>query len=236
MHGRGSARIRVPPAWRRPGRGTPGRHRDRRGHGERGRRLLPLGALLNERRGSVTVTSDYVPSVSWNPDTAVGEIEAFHDFWQWLTELRNEAARRELTLRAYCYSQGAENGQLRRLASLCGIEDLVEDFIWSEQWVDLLQIVRDQLVTGLRSMGLKTVAPLAGFSWRGADVGGNLAMVRYVDATSEGDDELSGEARRWLLAYNEDDVRATATLREWLDQNACLFPSIEDAVVPLDCG
>ena len=112
---------------------------------------------------------------------------------------------------------------------------MVEDFIRSEQWVDLLPIVKDQLVTGLRSMGLKTVAPLAGFSWRGADVGGNLAMVRYVEATAEGEDELCGEARRWLLDYNEDDVRATATLRDWLDQNVSVLPSIEDAVVPPDC-
>jgi predicted RecB family nuclease len=192
------------------------------------------GTLLNQRDASGNVARQFVPFVSWNPDTELGEIAAFLAFWEWFTELRNEAARRGVTFRAYCYSQGAENGQLRRLAAPCGVEASVDDFIGSEQWVDLLPIVRDQLVTGLRSMGLKTVAPLAGFSWRGADVGGDRAMVRYVEATETVDDVLRDEARRWLLEYNEDDVRATATLREWLDTTASLLPSIEDAVVPLD--
>ncbi len=95
--------------------------------------------------------------------------------------------------------------------------------------MDLLPIVRDQLITGLPSMGLKTVAPLAGFSWRDVDVGGDAAMVRYVEATSSTDESLRAEARQWILDYNEDDVHATAALRAWLDQDAGLLPSIEDA-------
>ena len=37
---------------------------------------------------------------------------------------------------------------------------------------------------------------------------------------------MSAKARRWILEYNEDDVRATATLRHWLDTEARLLPSI----------
>jgi len=83
-------------------------------------------------------------------------------------------------------------------------------------------------VTG-RGMGLKKVAPLAGFGWRGPEVGGDLAMVRYVEATSAADESLRDRARQWVLEYNEDDVRATAALREWLDQRAGLLLSIEEA-------
>ena len=54
-------------------------------------------------------------------------------------------------------------------------------------------------------------------------------MVRYVEATSDGDAALRGAAQQWILEYNEDDVGATAALREWLDQCASLLPSIEDA-------
>jgi predicted RecB family nuclease len=187
------------------------------------------GTLLNVRDPSGAVTSEYLPFVSWDPDTAAGEIDAFRSFWGWFTDLRTEAARQDASFRAYCYSQGAENGQLRRLAARCGLEKQVEDFIRSEQWVDLLPIVRDQLITGLPSMGLKTVAPLAGFSWRGDEVGGDLAMVGYLEAVAEEDPTLRSEARRWILDYNEDDVRATATLREWLHQDANLLPSIEEA-------
>jgi predicted RecB family nuclease len=187
------------------------------------------GTLLNVRDPSGAVASEYLPFVSWDPDTAAGEIDAFKSFWGWFMELRTEAARQDASFRAYCYSQGAENGQLRRLAARCGLEDEVEAFIGSEQWVDLLPIMRDHLITGLPSMGLKTVAPLAGFSWRGDEVGGDLAMVRYLEAVAEEDPSLRSDARQWILDYNEDDVRATATLREWLDQDADLLPSIEDA-------
>jgi predicted RecB family nuclease len=36
-------------------------------------------------------------------------------------------------------------------------------------------------------------------------------------------------AQEWILEYNEDDVRATAALREWLDGPARDLPSIEFA-------
>ena len=187
------------------------------------------GTLLNVRGAAGPESSTFVPFVSWNPDIGVGETDAFLSFWEWFSELRTEAARRGVTFLAYCYSQGAENGQLRRLAARCGLEEQVDDFIQSEQWVDLLPIVRDQLITGLPSMGLKTVAPLAGFSWRGDVVGGDLAMVSYVVATTDEDPSLRSEARQWILDYNEDDVRATAALREWLDGDASFLPSIETA-------
>ena len=85
-------------------------------------------------------------------------------------------------------------------------------------------------------MGLKKVAPLAGFSWRGPEVGGDLAMVRYLEATSAPDESVRDEARRWILEYNEDDVRATAALREWLDQCAGELPSIEDVELTVSPG
>jgi predicted RecB family nuclease len=187
------------------------------------------GTLLNERGPTGVVGSEFVPFVSWNPDTARGEIEAFLAFWEWLTDLRNEAAKRGASLLAYCYSQGAENGQMRRVAALCGMEERVEGLLGSDQWVDLYPIVKKQLVTG-RGMGLKKMAPMAGFSWRGPEVGGDLAMVRYLEATSDEDETVRDRARQWILEYNEDDVRATAALRDWLDRSASSLPSIDEAV------
>ena len=51
----------------------------------------------------------------------------------------------------------------------------------SDQWVDLYEVFGRQLVTGTR-IGLKMVAPLAGFRWRGDDAGGGQAMVRFAEA------------------------------------------------------
>ena len=78
-------------------------------------------------------------------------------------------------------------------------------------------------------MGLKETAP-----WqvsRGAPAtAGTLAMVKYDQAIDE-DTGPAGRAaaQEWLLEYNEDDVRATAALRNWLDGPAKDLPSIESA-------
>jgi predicted RecB family nuclease len=107
-----------------------------------------------------------------------------------------------------------------------GRRDEVDAFLASDEWVDLLEVIRGQLVTG-RSMGLKETAPLAGFAWRFGDAAGTLAMVKYdeaVDAEAVPGDRAA--AQRWILDYNEDDVRATAALRAWLDGAARLLPSI----------
>jgi predicted RecB family nuclease len=114
---------------------------------------------------------------------------------------------------------------LRRIAERLGREDEVEAFITSDQWVDLYEVFRSQLITGTK-VGLKTLAPLAGFSWRGDDAGGGQAMVRFAEATGACDGPERSEARRWLLEYNEDDVRATAALREWLDGPGRLLPAV----------
>ena len=91
----------------------------------------------------------------------------------------------------------------------------------SPSWVDLYRVFDTQLITGDR-VGLKRVASLAGFSWRDEDPGGAQSMVWYEQAV-QGD----GQARQRLLAYNEDDVRATLALRDWLTAGAVTFDASE---------
>ncbi len=55
-------------------------------------------------------------------------------------------------------------------------------------------------------------------------------MVRYGEAVESSDPILQGSARQWILDYNEDDVRATATLRQWLNSDANELPSISDVL------
>ena len=188
------------------------------------------GALVTDRR-SAAPEPRYVGFASWDPDIEAGELVAFEEFWSWLTEERTRAAAEGATFRAYCYSRSAEQGQMRRLADRIGPgrRDEVDEFFATDEWVDLLEVVRDQLITG-RSMGLKETAPLAGFSWRSDDGGGTLAIVKYEQATDEeAGPAARGAAQEWLLEYNEDDVRATAALRAWLDGPARDLPSIEVA-------
>ncbi len=187
------------------------------------------GVLVTDRRPGAP-PARYLGFASWDPDIEAAGLAAFEPFWSWLTEERARAAADGATFRAYCYSS-AEQVQMRRVADRIGRHrrDEVDEFTASDEWVDLLEVVKAQLITG-RSMGLKETAPLAGFAWRAGDSGGTLAMVKYDQAT----DEESGPAVRaaaqeWILEYNEDDVRATAALREWLDGPARDLPSIEAA-------
>ena len=61
------------------------------------------------------------------------------------------------------------------------------------------------------------VAPVAGFHWRDPDAGGEQSIGWYRDAqASRGVERDSGRER--ILAYNEDDVRATRAVREWISR------------------
>jgi predicted RecB family nuclease len=186
------------------------------------------GALVTDRRG-VTPTARHVAFATWDSDIEAGELAAFGEFWSWFTGQRAKAAAEGASFRAYCYSRSAEEGQMTRVAERLGRRDEVDEFLASDEWVDLLEVVRTQLISG-RSMGLKETAPLAGFSWRADDSGGTLAMVKYMDAVDEETDPTArGAAQQWIVDYNEDDVRATAALRDWLDGSAQDLPSIEVA-------
>jgi predicted RecB family nuclease len=185
------------------------------------------GALVTDHGAGSA--SAYLPFVTWDADIERGEEKAFAAFWAWFTDLRARTHADGLAFRAYCYSKNAEETQMRRVAGRLGLLDEVEEFLASDEWVDLLRVTARQLVTG-RSMGLKETAPLAGFAWRADDAGGTQAMVAYDTAVDEEDPIAQGEAQGFILEYNEDDVRATAALREWLDGPANDLPCIAEWV------
>ena len=114
----------------------------------------------------------------------------------------------------------------RRLGAACGLTAEGAAFTGSDQWVDLYRSFDAQLITG-GSAALKTVAPLAGFSWEVRDPGGDEAMLRYEQAAGRHGDDA---ARAWLLAYNRNDTEATRALRNWLAGPARQCPSIADVI------
>jgi predicted RecB family nuclease len=176
------------------------------------------------------VTPEYVSFVTWEELT--GDVEAQNSlaFWHWLMALRSATHANGLTFAAYCYNASAENAYLRRLGLSAGIEEDVETFIDSDEWVDMLRVFDSQLITG-GSSGLKVIAALAGFSWPVDDAGGGESMVMH-DVAVAGATELERDAARtWLRRYNEGDVSATLALREWMDRESGTIPPI-DGVVP----
>lgn len=125
-------------------------------------------------------------------------------------------AEGERTVRVYHYSS-YEMHRLSRLAQASGDPVLVRARDWAQDhFVDLFALVREHWF-GAHGLGLKVVAhDGAGFDWRDDDPGG-LNSQAWFDEAVHGDDPADREASRVrVLEYNEDDVRATAALREWL--------------------
>lgn len=185
------------------------------------------GCYVTDRSGGDVVRSGYRSFVTWASMTPEVERENSATFWAWFMRLRSVAHDGGLTFAGYCYSAQAENRYLQRLGQLAGIADEIEDFIASDEWVDLFRVWDSQLITGGGS-GLKVVAPLVGYSWDVEDAGGAEAMLRYEIAVSHA--AGADAARKWLLDYNRGDVEATLALREWLDTEGAEVPSIDSTL------
>lgn len=178
----------------------------------------------------VTVDPGYRPFYSWDPASPAVQSAVFHRFWTWLTDLRGRCDAAGLTFAAYCYT-AAEHKKMRQILAEAppdaptvdrgDVDALVE----SPSWVDLYEIVRGSLVLG-HGLGLKRIAPLAGFHWRDPDAGGLQSMGWYRDAVGHPDPAVQAHNRQRLLQYNEDDVRATLAVRTWL--RTAEIPSIAD--------
>ncbi len=185
-----------------------------------------LWGALRTDRSDASASSKYHPFTTWDSLTADVQATNFLRFWNWLMEVRAEALDTGRTFRAYCYNASAENTYLRALGLSAGVIDQVEEFIASQHWVDLLRVFDSQLLTG-GSSGLKTVAPLAGFSWQVDDPGGGESMIRYDAAVGSGSESERDSARQWLLSYNQGDVEATLAIRNWLDRDSRSIAPIE---------
>lgn len=167
--------------------------------------------------------------VTWEHLPGESEGRAFADFWGYLSRLRSLAAERGMTFAAYCYSKFAEERWLRstpvRYPQVEGMPALktIEEFCAGPQWVDMYQEIKDQFVVP-GSMKLKALAPLAGFHWRDAEPGGENSMAWYRAAAGYDGPPDPALAER-VLQYNEDDVRATLALREWMTHKSATAPT-----------
>lgn len=143
--------------------------------------------------------------------TPQAELDLAIEAMRWL---RDRIAGR--VVKIYHYSS-YEPQRLRLLAARS--DDPV--FAWAldqiqSSFVDLFTLVRSHYF-GTWGLGLKMVASrAAGFSWRDAEPGGLNSLSWFADAVAAPTVSQRESARLRLLAYNEDDVKATVAVRSWL--------------------
>ena len=121
--------------------------------------------------------------VTWEPLDNSLVADVFERFWSSLRGLRDWARREGLTFALYHWGS-IEPAKMRAITQLIGDPRLaaeVEEFLGNDQCVDLLKVVRREIVTG-GGYGLKEIAPLAGFHWRDSEAGGDQSMLWYERA------------------------------------------------------
>lgn len=188
------------------------------------------GATVRTRVPGAPTADGYYSFVAWDELTSEAESRIFNDFWSWFQALRDKCAEQGLTLAAYCFYEQAENGAMRRACAqhpeLTPTWSHVASFLASPAWIDLHNVAKEFIQTD-GPLGLKVLAPFAGFHWRDEAPGGEASMVWYEQATGTDHDDAI-RSRQRILEYNEDDCHATRYLRDWINSDAKTLPSRDE--------
>jgi predicted RecB family nuclease len=165
---------------------------------DRSNRVYLWGALVTTRG-----TSEFVPFLDATATDDASERTLAQRCLDWIASTHPDAL-------VYHYSP-AEQSQARRILGP-DVSRYTGTSADPSRWIDLHPFVRDGF-DAREGLGLKTIATAgAGFAWRDEDPGG-LQSQEWLDAARGGD----ASAERRIVDYNEDDVRATLALRNWLD-------------------
>lgn len=86
---------------------------------------------------------------------------------------------------------------------------------FKEQSIDLHNKLVDSVILPLYFYNLKDVARYFGFEWDDPDAGGAESVAWYNDFQKKGDKDI----KKKIIRYNEDDVRATMLIKDWLSEH-----------------
>jgi predicted RecB family nuclease len=82
--------------------------------------------------------------------------------------------------------------------------------------LDLFPIAKESVILPVPSYGLKTIEQYVGFKRTQEEYGGTWSMATFIEATETQDEEKRNELMGEILLYNEEDLRATWAVMEWL--------------------
>lgn len=105
-----------------------------------------------------------------------------------------------------------ESQRLRELAKRYHTEDHEGLMTFMNAFIDVKELVRAYAVFPLYFYSLKSIAKFLGFSWKGDVQGGGESIFAY-DRWLETGERTTLDS---IIAYNKEDVQATAFLLDWL--------------------
>jgi predicted RecB family nuclease len=103
---------------------------------------------------------------------------------------------------------------LRRFIEKYGASSIAREAL-ERNLIDLNAALRPAVIFPLTFYSLKDIASYLGFSWRAEDASGANSVLWFEKWLGTKDDAL----KQKILDYNEDDVRATWKVKEWLHEN-----------------
>ncbi len=181
---------------------------------------LLIRPMTARKRGAPGFTESdfgtFEPICAAHPET---EAEVWGRFLAKLVELEARG-----TYVTYIYSPH-ERGVLRRLRTTYGGSAALDRF--EASIIDLRRIVVDSVIFPTDGNGLKTIADYVDFHWRDPNPGGAQSITWWTSYWTDPEQRL--DARSRVLTYNEDDVRATFAVRDWLEQ-FCAAPRAAGAM------
>lgn len=103
-----------------------------------------------------------------------------------------------------------EKGRITMLSNRYGGSAALNRFY--DNLFDIYDVITSCLVLPVYFYGLKDIAKLLGFEWRHKKAGGAQSIFWYEDWLIKKDRKILKD----IVQYNEDDVRATKFMKEWL--------------------
>ena len=101
---------------------------------------------------------------------------------------------------------------IRRLSAKHGISKKAGRALDGRNMIDLVRVVQNSVILPLYFYSLKDVARHLGFSWRAKDASGANSVLWFQEWLESGNRAVLQK----IIDYNEDDVRATLFLKDWL--------------------
>ena len=161
-----------------------------------------LGMLIKKRAPSTgSGQADYKYFLAKDKED---EARIWREFLDFLESLDN------FVIYHYSYY---EREVFKRLGNKYGISMALEDK-FKNNTIDLHWKFIEAAILPVYFYSLKDVAKYLGFKWQAEDAGGAESVVWYNDWLKTGDQKIMDK----IIKYNEDDVKATLFLKEWLEK------------------